>query len=153
MSMYRSAAHAKYDCRYHIVWIPKYRKKVLLGKLKERLKELINHRSEELRVIVLKGAIEPDHVHLYVSMPPSLSVSQYLNFIKGMTSRVLRQEFAEDLAEFYWKPILWADGYFVATVGEINDEIIRQYIASQETREKEELNSKSVWDTTRTPNL
>ena len=139
MTLYRSAAHAKYDCRYHIVWIPKYRKKVLLGKLKDRLIELINRRSESLRVLVLKGSIEPDHIHLYVSIPPSLSISKYINYIKGMTSRMLRLEFADELSKYYWKPVLWSDGYFVATVGEISDQLIRDYIASQETREKKEV--------------
>ena len=99
MTLYRSAAHAKYDCRYHIVWIPKYRKKFLLGKLKDRLIELINRRSESLRVLVLKGSIEPDHIHLYVSIPPSLSISKYINYIKGMTSQMLRLEFADELSK------------------------------------------------------
>ena len=93
MSMYRSGSHSKYDCRYHLVWIPKYRKKILLGKMKERLQELINERSEELRVIILKWAIEPDHVHLYISMPPSMSIAKYTNLVKGMTSKVIRDEF------------------------------------------------------------
>jgi len=145
MTIYRSAAHAKYDCRYHIVWIPKYRKKVLLGKIKKRLQELINNRSEKLRVMILKGSIELDHVHLYVSVPPSLPVSKYVNLIKGMTSCVLRKEFEEELKEIYWKPVLWATGYFVATVGEINDKVIKDYIAEQESQEKKELNTSSVW--------
>lgn len=145
MSLYRSAAHTKYDCRYHLVWIPKYRRKVLLGEMKERLQELINQRSKELRVIILKGAIEPDHVHLYVSLPPSLAVSKYMNLIKGMTSCVLRKEFSKELKEFYWKPVLWADGYFVATVGEINDKVIRDYIAEQESQEQKGSNSGDVW--------
>jgi len=151
MSIYRSAAHAKYDCRYHIIWIPKYRKKILLGKMKIRLQELINQRSEELRVIVLKGAIEPDHVHLYVSVPPSMSISKYVNLIKGMTSCLLRKEFKEELKQFYWKPVLWATGYFAATVGEINDKIIKDYISEQESQEKEELNSQDAWGNIKSP--
>ena len=145
MTFYRSAAHTKYDCRYHFVWIPKYRKKILLGVMKERLQILISDRSEELRVKILKASIEPDHVHLYVSVPPSISPSKYMNLIKGMTSAVLRKEFQEELSHFYWKPVLWADGYFVATVGELTDQIIRDYIADQESREKEDLNRDDVW--------
>ena len=151
MPVYRSSAHARYDCRYHIVWIPKYRKKILIGKIKERVIDLINQRSESLKVLVLKGSIEPDHIHLYVSMPPSLSVSKYVNYIKGMTSRMLRIEFTDELKTHYWKPVLWADGYFAATVGEISDELIRNYIAKQETREKEEINQEEVWNTTQEP--
>ena len=145
MSLYRSGSHTKYDCRYHFVWIPKFRKRILIGKLKERLQELINERSEDLRVIVLKGAIEPNHVHLYVSMPPSLPPSKYMNLIKGMTSAVLRDEFANELKTIYWKPVFWADGYFVATVGEITDDIIRKYIADQESQEQEVANAGAIW--------
>ena len=130
MSIYRSAAHVKYDCRYHLVWILKYRKKVLLEKIKTRLQQLINKRSEELRVIILKGSIKIDHIYLYVSIPPSLSVSKYVNLIKGIISCLLRKEFKKKLQKFYWnKPVLWTTRYFVATVGEINDQIIRDYIA------------------------
>ena len=147
MSLYRSAAHAKYDCRYHLVWIPKYRRKVLLGAIKERLKELINERSEELRVLILKGSVEIDHIHLYISIPPSLSVSKYVNLIKGMTSRLLRCEFQTLLKMYYGKkPVLWADGYFVATVGEISDKLISDYITEQESREKSESNRQAVWN-------
>ncbi len=145
MTMYRTTSHAKYDCRYHIVWIPKYRKKVLIWKLKLRLQEIINERSEELRVKVLKWAIEKDHVHLYVSMPPSLSVSKYVNFIKGRTAFVLNREFKKELRLALWKGALWAVGYFVATVWEINDKIVRNYIEEQESKEKESLNSDKVW--------
>jgi putative transposase len=95
--------------------------------------------------MVLKGAIEPDHVHLYVSMPPSLSISKYVNLVKGMTSCCLRKEFKGELKKFYWKPVLWATGYFVATVGEINDKVIKEYISKQESQEKKELNSGGAW--------
>ena len=145
MTLYRSASHARYDCRYHIVWIPKYRKKILLGKIKERLQNLINERSEDLRVIILKWAIEPDHVHLYVSIPPSLPISKYVNLVKWMISNVIRKEFEEELSHFYWKPVLWATWYFVATVWEINDKIIRDYIAQQEHQEKEGSNNSNIW--------
>ena len=145
MSMYRSGSHTRYDCRYHLVWIPKYRKKVLLGKIKDRLQELIDERSEELRVIILKWAIEPDHVHLYVSMPPSLSIARYAFLVKGMTSKVIREEFKEELKNIYWKPVFWADWYFVATVWEINDKVIRDYIAEQENQEAKASNDGSAW--------
>ena len=145
MSMYRSGSHSRYDCRYHLVWIPKYRKKILLGKMKDRLQELINKRSEELRVIILKWAIEPDHVHLYISMPPSLSIAKYTNLVKGMTSKVIREEFKDDLEQIYWKPVFWADWYFAATVWEINDKVIRDYIAEQESQEAKASNDDSAW--------
>ena len=145
MSMYRSWSHTKYDCRYHLVWIPKYRKRILLGKIKDRLQELINERSEELRVIILKWSIEPDHVHLYVSIPPSISISKYTNLVKGMTSKVIRNEFKDELRDIYWKPVFWADGYFVATIWEINDKVIRDYIEDQEGQEKKESNNTSAW--------
>lgn len=113
--------------------------------MKKRLEELISERSEELRVMILKGSIELDHVHLYVSIPPSLPISKYVNLIKGMTSCVLRKEFKEELKAYYWKPVLWATGYFVATVGEINDKVIRDYIAEQESQEKKEMNLAGIW--------
>ena len=127
---YRKTAHSVYDIKYHLVWITKYRKKVLKGQVGLRLRELVRQICAANDVIIESGSVQADHVHLLVSVPPKLSVSKLMQLLKGRTSRKLLQEF-EPLRREFWGRHMWARGYFAASTGNVTDEIIKQYIESQ----------------------
>lgn len=127
---YRKTSHAVYDLKCHVVWITKYRKKVLRGQVAIRLRELVRQTCETLDVYILSGHIAVDHVHLLVSIPTQLSVSDLMQRIKGRSSRKMLEEFGE-LSRQFWGQHLWARGYFAASSGNVTDEVIRQYIESQ----------------------
>lgn len=127
---YRKTAHSVYDLKCHLVWIAKYRKPVLRGEIAKRLRELIRETAATLDVYILSGHVAADHVHLLVSVPPNLSVSDLMQRLKGRSSRKLLQEFNE-LRRQFWGRHMWARGYFAASSGNVTDEIIKQYIESQ----------------------
>jgi putative transposase len=127
---YRKTSHAVYDLKYHVVWITKYRKPLLRGEVGLRLRELVRQTCATLDVYIEKGHVARDHVHLLLSVPPQVSVSQLMQRIKGRSSRKLLQEFNE-LRRQFWGQHLWARGYFAASSGNVTDEIIKQYIESQ----------------------
>ena len=134
MENYRKSAHCMYDIKYHIVWITKYSKAVLTGKVAERTRELIRGICRYNEVEILSGQISKDHIHLLVSVPPHLSASKLVQYIKGNTSRKLQLEYKE-LNKQYWGQHLWARGYFVASSGNVTDEIIAEYIRNQDIEE------------------
>jgi putative transposase len=127
---YRKTAHSVYDIKYHIVWITKYRKPILHGGIGIRVRELIRQTCASLEVYIEKGHIAKDHVHLLVSVPPDLAVSELVQRMKGRSSRLMLQEFGE-LKRAYWGRHLWARGYFVASTGNVTDEVIAEYIEKQ----------------------
>ena len=137
MKEYRKSAHCIYDLKYHVVWITKYRKPVLGGEIGHRVRELVRRICASLDVEIIKGNIRQDHVHLLVSVPPTLSVSKLVQRMKGVTSRVLLQE-NKGLNKAFWGRHLWSRGYFVASVGEVTEEIISKYIENQEKMERDE---------------
>ena len=137
MEHYRKTSHSTYDCKYHIVWITKYRKKVMLGMFGERVRELIREICKEQEVEILKGHISKDHVHLFVSVPPHLSISKLVQYLKGKSSYKLMQEYKQ-LSREFWGRHIWARGYFVATSGNITDEVIMEYIENQDLEKGEE---------------
>ena len=124
---YRKTSHAVYDLKYHLVWITKYRKPILRGEIALRLCELIRQTCATLDVYIEKGHIATDHLHLLVSVPPHVSVSDLMQRLKGRSSRLMLQEFGE-LRRQFWGKHLWARGYFAASSGNVTDEIIKQYI-------------------------
>ena len=130
MDKYWTGAHTKHKMMYHIVWIPKYRKRVLKGEIAKRIKELLlecsfvnNWHIEELN-------IQPDHVHMLIQLRPNISVSKAIQLFKGKSSRIMRKEFPS-LEEFYWGDSFWSDGFFVETIGQVNLEKIKEYIQNQ----------------------
>lgn len=127
---YRKTSHAVYDLKYHLVWITKYRKPVLRGEIATRLRELVRQTCAMSDVYIVSGHVAKDHVHLLVSVPPQISVSDLMQRIKGRSSRKMLQEFGELNSQF-WGRHLWARGYFAASSGNVTDEIIKQYIESQ----------------------
>jgi putative transposase len=126
---YRKTAHSVYDLKYHVVWITKYRKPVLHGQVALRLRELIRQTCATLDVYIISGHVSVDHVHLLVSVPPNLAVSELVQRLKGRSSRRMLEEFGE-LSRQFWGRHLWARGYFAVTTGNVTDEIIKQYIES-----------------------
>jgi putative transposase len=130
MENYRRSSHSVYDIKYHIVWITKYRKQVLNGVIAERVRELIREICRANDVEIIKGHVSKDHVHLFVSAPPDISVSKLVQRIKGKSAYKLMQEF-KGLNRKFWGRHMWARGYFVASSGNITDEIIMQYIENQ----------------------
>ena len=109
-SAYWTGGHTKHRLRYHLVWVPKYRRRVLTGPLAQRLEELLREACEFNHWRVHELNVQPDHVHLLIQIEPERSLSKVLHSLKGGTSRVIRQEFP-DLREFLWGKHLWADGY------------------------------------------
>ena len=130
MSEYRRGSHTMYDIKYHIVWIVKYRYQVLRGDVAVRARELIREICIAREMNIIRGSLSPDHVHILVSAPPSLSASKLIQYIKGRSSRKLQQEFP-DLRRRFWGQHLWGRGYFCATVGAVDEETIKKYIEDQ----------------------
>ena len=115
---------------YHLVWIPKYRKRILKGALAERLRVLFLQCAEVNGWQIQELNIQPDHVHMLVQLKPSLSVSKSVQLFKGGSARVVRAEFPE-LEEFLWGDSFWGDGYFAETVGQCSEEAIKEYVRNQ----------------------
>jgi putative transposase len=128
--MYWKGAHTKHKVMYHIVWLPKYRKRILNGEIAKRIKELLEECCEIYRWKIDELSIQPDHIHMLVQLRPDISVSKVVQIFKGKSSRIIRKEFPS-LKEFYWGDSFWADGFFVETVGRVNLDTIKEYIKSQ----------------------
>ena len=118
MENYRKSAHCTYDIKYHLVWITKYRKPAISGQIALRTRELIRMICQSNEVEILAGHVGSDHIHLLVSVPPHLSASKLVQYIKGNTSRKLQMEYKE-LNRQFWGQHLWARGYFVASSGNV----------------------------------
>ena len=124
---YQNTSHVKYDIKYHIVWITKYRYKILNNDIGQRLKLLLIQTCQSRGVTIISGHIAKDHIHILVSCPPSLAPAKIVQYLKGRSSRILQEEYPQ-LRKRYWGQHLWARGYFCATVGTITDEMIKEYI-------------------------
>ena len=129
-SDYWSGAHTTTRLKYHIVFAPKYRKRVLDGRLASRLEDLIRQACDVHGWHIHELSIQPDHVHLLIQILPKESVSYVVQILKGGSSRIIRQEFPE-LQEFLWGKSLWNDGYFAETVGHKNETAVSAYIRNQ----------------------
>jgi putative transposase len=127
---YWTGAHTTHKLRYHLVFVPKYRKRVLQGEVAKHLEALLHQACEINRWNLEEIAIQPDHVHLLVQVQPKYSVSYVVNLLKGGTSRVLRLDFP-DLEEHLWGVIFWADGFFAARVGVVEGLVVTEYIQDQ----------------------
>ena len=131
MENYRKSAHCTYDIKYHLVWITKYRKPAITGKIAERTRELLRGTCKENEVEILAGHVSKDHVHMLVPVPPHLSASKLVQYLKGYSSRKLQMEYKE-LDQQFWGRHLWARGYFVASSGNVTDDVIAEYIKNQD---------------------
>ncbi|WP_304255833.1 IS200/IS605 family transposase [Phascolarctobacterium succinatutens] len=120
-----------YSCKYHIVFCPKYRRKVLVNGVDTRLKELVNSICEELQVDIIEMEIMPDHVHILLGVDPQFGIHKAVKTIKGTTSRILRQEFPWLRSRI---PTLWTNSYFCYTIGGAPLSVIKQYIENQKSK-------------------
>ena len=130
---YHSSNNIVYSCKYHVVFCPKYRRKVLVGGVDTRLKELVMSICDEIHVDVIEMEIMPDHVHLLLEVHPQFGGHKAIKTIKGKTSRILRQEFPQLKTKL---PTLWTNSYFCATVGGAPLSIVKQYIENQKTSQR-----------------
>ena len=127
---YWTGAHTKHRLRFHLVWVPKYRKRLLQGALAQRLHDLLQEACQMNRWQMHEINIQSDHVHLLLQLSPTDSLPNVIQVLKGGTSRVLRSEFPE-MQEFLWGKNFWAVGYFAETVGQVEEVALRRYIQNQ----------------------
>ena len=124
----KSSSHAVYETKYHLVWCPKYRKKVLVGDIKERVKELFYRIAQEFEFEIDRCEVAGDHVHILLSFPPRYSIAKVVGIVKSITAGKIFEEFPA-IKKKLWGGHLWEQGYFARTVGEqVTDDVIRRYI-------------------------
>ena len=131
MENYRKGSHTVYHLHYHFVFIPKYRKPVLRGDVGLRCRKLIREICMSHDIEIVRGHIRPDHVHVLLSVPPQMAPSRVMQAVKGKSSHHLLRDF-RGLRKEFWGQHLWARGYFVASSGNITDEVIAKYIEEQD---------------------
>ena len=124
---YKHTQHQVFLLNYHFVWCPKRRKPVLVGLIKERLREIIESVAQEKEIEIISFEIQPNHVHLFVSAYPSMPIHEMVKSFKGRSSNLLRKEFPSLLK----LPSLWTHSYFVSTAGNVSSETIKKYIEAQ----------------------
>ena len=130
-----SIAHTRWNCTYHIVFIPKYRRKIMYGELKREIAEILKKLCEMKQVRLIEGKVCGNHVHMYVAIPPKMSVSEFMSYLKGKSSLMIFDRHPEYRAKGGIRHF-WARGYYVATVGNVNEETIIEYIKNQEEMDK-----------------
>lgn len=130
----QSLSHTKWDCKYHIIWIPKYRKKAIFADLRKYLGEIFRELAKQKECTVIEGHLMPDHVHIMLSIPPKYSVSQVVGFIKGISAIQIARNFQGRKKNFVGQNF-WARGYYVSTVGK-DEEAVRAYIQNQKREDK-----------------
>jgi putative transposase len=131
MRRYKTGAHTKTDLKVHVVWVPKYRKKVLLGPVAIRTRDILRQIAMEHELEIISGKVAIDHIHMFISYRPTQNVSKIMQWLKGISSRVLLSEFSH-LKRQFWGRHIWARGYLAVSSGNITDEVIQKYIESQE---------------------
>jgi putative transposase len=139
MSRFKSLAHAIWHCNYHIVWVPKFRFRILVGEIKVEIEQFIRLYSERSYCLIKELNVRTDHVHLLVMIPPKVSVSTFLGTIKGKSAIRIFTKFPNLKKNVYWGNHFWARGYCVDTIG-LDEEMIRKYIQYQEEKEKRNKN-------------
>lgn len=134
MDQYQSLSHTKWECKYHIVWIPKCRKKKLYGELRRLLGEVIRELARHRESKILEGHLMVDHIHILIEIPPKYSVAQVVGYIKGKSAIHIARTY-EGRQKNFTGQNFWARGYFVSTVG-LDETVIREYIRNQEDEDK-----------------
>ena len=134
MTDYRSLNHTKWECKYHVVFIPKYRKKAIFGQIRRYLGEVFRRLAEQRESRIEEGHLMSDHVHMMISIPPKYSVSQVIGYIKGKSAIHIAREFSGRKRNFVGQHF-WARGYFVSTVGR-DEAVVREYIRHQEQEDQ-----------------
>ena len=134
MSDYKSLSHTRWECKYHVVFIPKYRKKVIYGELRKRLGDVLRKLAEQKESRIEEGHLMKDHVHIMISIPPKYAVAQVVGYIKGKSAIHIARVYGERRRNFVGQHF-WARGYFVSTVGR-DEAVIRRYIQDQEAEDR-----------------
>lgn len=137
-----SLSHTKYRCQYHIVFIPKYRKKVLYGRLRQDVREIITELCKYKGVTIISGAVCIDHVHLSVSIPPKVSISNFMGYLKGKSTLMLYDRHPD--LQSKWDKAFWARGYYVETIGNVTEAAIKKYIEEQSDESRKVENSTTL---------
>ncbi len=130
----RSNKNIVYSCKYHVVWCPKYRRKVLIGDVEKRFKEILLGVAYEKKVDIIEMEVMPDHVHLLVEVDPQYGIHKFIKSVKGTSSRILRKEYKHLTTKL---PCLWTNSYFVSTVGGAPLKVIKSYIENQKRSQRE----------------
>ena len=143
MNDVKSLSHSKWECKYHITWIPKYRKKKIYKELRQYLGEILRELAQQKECEILEGNLLPDHVHMFVSIPPKYAVAQVIGFIKGKSAIQIARNFVGRKKNFTGQHF-WARGYHVSTVGR-DEKVIREYIKKQE-EEDQRLDQLKLFD-------
>jgi len=141
MSRFKKLAHVVWDCKYHVVWCPKYRFRILKGDIAKSVREIIRQLCEWRKIEILAGNVQTDHVHMVISFPPKYSVAEVIGFLKGKSAiKVFDRHL--DLKKRYWGRHFWAKGYCVSTVG-LDEEQIKKYVTCKliETETQNSLNN------------
>jgi putative transposase len=133
MEKYRSNNNVVYSCKYHVVWCPKYRRRVLIGDVEIRLKEIARTVCDELECELIEIECDGDHVHILVEVDPQFGIHKLIKRIKGSSSRILRQEFPQLKTKI---PTLWTNSYFVSTVGGVTLSAVKRYVQNQKTSQR-----------------
>ena len=134
MTDYKSLSHARWECKYHVVFIPKYRKKAIYGQLRRELGEVLRRLAERRESRIEEGHLMSDHVHMMISIPPKYAVAQVIGYMKGKSAIHIARNFGERRRNFVGQHF-WARGYFVSTVGR-DEAVIREYIRHQEAEDR-----------------
>ena len=142
MSDLRKLAHAVWQCKYHIIWCPKYRFKIMKGALRQSVDEILRQLCEWKKLELLEMNVQEDHFHMVVSIPPKFSVSEVVGFLKGKCAIKVFDKHLE-LKKRYWGRHFWAKGYCVSTVG-LDEEKVRQYVKWQQKKD-ERLEQLKLW--------
>jgi putative transposase len=145
MNYTQCLSHTKWECKYHVVWIPKCRRKILYGQLRKNLGDVLHELARQKESQILEGHLQPDHIHVLISIPPKYSVAQIVGYIKGKSAIHIARTYLGQRKN-YTGMSFWARGYFVSTVG-TDEEIVRAYIQKQE-KEDQRIEQLTIFKTT-----
>lgn len=143
MSDFKKIAHAVWECKYHVVWCPKYRFRILKGEVANSARDIIRQLCEWKKIEILEGSVQNDHIHLVLSFPPKYSISEVVGFVKGKSAIKMFDTYLK-LKNRYWGRHFWAKGYCVSTVG-LDEEQIRQYVRWQLKRDRS-IDQLKLWE-------
>ena len=136
MRDWQSQAHVKWECKYHVVFVPKYRKKVLYGRLREKIGAILRDLCRQKGIGLVEGKARPDHIHLLLSVPPRYSIAMTVGFLKGKSAVRIHREIRQTRGTLFGRSF-WARGYCVSTVG-LDEQAIRTYIREQEKLQRDQ---------------
>ena len=142
MNQFKKLAHAVWQCKYHVIWCPKYRFRILRGEIGLSVRDIIKQLCEWRKIEILEGNVQADHIHLVLSIPPKYSISETIGFLKGK-SAIKVFDMHHELKKRYWGRHFWSKGYCVSTVG-LDEEQIKKYVRLQSHKEKR-MTQMSLW--------